>query len=211
MADEINTPESAAEGLAAVATNLGEELADGEAPKEGWLAWGRRQFFQHLFPIFIMGVIGGGVTHVGAISDDTAHAHERVTENQYEADYDRAQIKADVAYKFQWAEGVVARNAAEMAALKSQVQHLEVLTGILLYRLDHLTGNTPGVAGGDAPEGAKPVDWEDVARRLEALMAKRQKVDPEELERYLEQRQAPVQAPNLPRVPNYARKGAPKK
>lgn len=194
-----------------------EDVAEAENAK-GAIRALRSYVWKNVFPIMILGLFGLGTSSHLGVASDTSDAHERVSDVQFEHAYRMTGIEADVAWKFKWAQEVIARSAAEDAGIRKLLEETQIALGIMQYRLDRIEkemhgeipvfGGPPAVGDPDSKRPAQaPIDYNEIVKRIQDQLGKRSKVNPEDIDRYLHE-QRPVQAPNLPRP---ARKGAPRK
>jgi hypothetical protein len=188
-------------------SELGENIADAENSQGVFKALSS-YLWKNVFPIMILGLFGFGTSNHLGMSNDVSSAHERVTEVQVDHAYRMTSIEANSDHRIEWTQEAMARLAAEGAAARKLLEEAQVALGIMKYRLDRLEKELDGQgpsfgppAAGD-PEGEQrpmqAVDFDEIVKRLSKELGKRPKVEPHDIQRYLD-KQRPIQAPIPPR------------
>jgi hypothetical protein len=190
------------------ATNeLGDSIAKAE-DSQGVIKAFSAYLWKNVFPIMILGLFGLGTSNHLGMSGDVTNAHERVSDVQYEHTYRMTAIEANSDYRIKWTQEALANLAAEGAAARKLLEEAQVTMGIMKFRIERLEAERgaqgpimgPPAAGdpGDQTPVQRPVDYGEMIKRLSEELGKRPKVDPHDIERYLNE-QRPIQAPNMPR------------
>jgi len=189
------------------ATNeLGADLAEAK-DSTGAIKALTSYLWKNVFPIMILGLFGLGTSNHLGMSGDVSNAHERVSDVQYEHTYRMTAIEANSDYRIQWTQEALASLAAESAAARKLLEEAQVTMGIMQFRIERLEAErqTQGPVFGPAPEdpasggpGQKPMDYEGLMKRLSKELGKRPKVEPHDIDRYLNE-QRPIQAPPMQR------------
>jgi hypothetical protein len=188
-------------------SELGENIADAENSQGVFKALSS-YLWKNVFPIMILGVFGVGVNNHLGVSSDVSDAHERVTEVQIDHTYRMTTIEANSDHRIKWTQEAMARLAAEGAATRKLLEETQIALGIMKYRLDRLEkelgtgGPSFGPPAAGDPEGeerpTQAVDLDEIVKRLSKELGKRPKVEPHDIQRYLNE-QRPIQAPIPPR------------
>jgi hypothetical protein len=188
--------------------DLAEDIAEAENSK-GVITALSSYLWKNVFPIMILGLFGLGTSNHLGMSSDVTNAHERVTDVQIDHNYRMTTIEANSDHRIKWTQEAMARLAAEGAATRKLLEEAQVVVGIMKYRLDRLEkeldmqGPSFGPPAAGDPEGgqrptAKSIDFDELVKRLSKDLGKRPKVEPHDIQRYLNE-QRPIQAPPMQR------------
>lgn len=190
------------------ATNeLGADLAEAK-DSTGAIKALTSYLWKNVFPLMILGLFGLGTSNHLGMSGDVTNAHERVSDMQYEHTYRMTAIEANSDYRIQWTQEALASLAAESAAARKLLEEAQVMMGIMQFRIERLESERgaqgPAMGPPAAPDpagegpGQEPVDYGELMKRLSKELGKRPKVEPHDIDRYLNE-QRPIQAPPMQR------------